>query len=196
MHALQDKQYSLKSKILDCAKDNVQRFDWSNELPEVASAQAGLDKSLGRILFPAGMIDLIGFFLECIDSEMIKVYNSKETANLRTHEKIKKCLSIRVSIMIQNKDLFQKTIPKLLEPALSLHGLKYLWRTVDVIWREAGIDNSTDFNFYTKRSLLAGVYTLILIRWLYGNQNVEQLIDQALRVPSMIKKARDKLFFC
>ena len=36
-------------------------------------------------------------------------------------------------------------------------GAKLVYRTVDAMWRAAG-DTSTDFNFYTKRGILAGVY--------------------------------------
>jgi ubiquinone biosynthesis protein COQ9 len=32
------------------------------------------------------------------------------------------------------------------------------------MWRAAG-DTSTDFNFYTKRGILAGVYSSTLMRW-------------------------------
>ncbi len=41
---------------------------------------------------------------------------------------------------------------------MRLLGLKLLYRTVDAIWYAAG-DTSTDFNFYTKRATLAGVYS-------------------------------------
>ena len=39
-----------------------------------------------------------------------------------------------------------------------------LYATVDAIWRAAG-DTSTDFNFYSKRAILAGVYSATLLRW-------------------------------
>jgi ubiquinone biosynthesis protein COQ9 len=32
------------------------------------------------------------------------------------------------------------------------------------MWRAAG-DTTTDFNFYTKRGILAGVYGSVLVRW-------------------------------
>jgi ubiquinone biosynthesis protein COQ9 len=32
------------------------------------------------------------------------------------------------------------------------------------MWRAAG-DTATDFNFYTKRGILAGVYSATLMRW-------------------------------
>jgi ubiquinone biosynthesis protein COQ9 len=43
-------------------------------------------------------------------------------------------------------------------------GAKLLYRTVDTMWRTAG-DTSTDFNFYTKRAILAGVYSSTMMRW-------------------------------
>src|SRR6185503_8515340 len=41
---------------------------------------------------------------------------------------------------------------------------RMMYRTVDVMWRAAG-DTATDFNFYTKRGILAGVYGSVLVRW-------------------------------
>ena len=35
-------------------------------------------------------------------------------------------------------------------------------------WRAIG-DNSTDFNFYTKRALLSGVYTSTMLYWFSDN---------------------------
>ena len=42
---------------------------------------------------------------------------------------------------------------------------RLLYKTVDAIWYAIG-DRSTDFNFYTKRGLLAGVYSATLFYWL------------------------------
>ena len=40
-----------------------------------------------------------------------------------------------------------------------------MYRSVDLMWRAAG-DTATDFNFYTKRGLLAGVYGSTILFWL------------------------------
>ena len=40
-----------------------------------------------------------------------------------------------------------------------------LWQTCDQIWYLAG-DRSTDYNYYTKRSLLGYVYTSSVLYWL------------------------------
>jgi ubiquinone biosynthesis protein COQ9 len=44
-------------------------------------------------------------------------------------------------------------------------GLKLLYETVDCMWHAAG-DTATDWNFYTKRGLLAGVYSATVLYWL------------------------------
>ena len=44
-------------------------------------------------------------------------------------------------------------------------GLRIGWRTADLMWVQAG-DSSTDFNHYTKRLTLGGVYASTLLVWL------------------------------
>jgi ubiquinone biosynthesis protein COQ9 len=43
--------------------------------------------------------------------------------------------------------------------------LRISWRSADLMWRIAG-DTSTDFNHYTKRITLGGVYGSTLLVWL------------------------------
>ncbi|MDZ5762106.1 COQ9 superfamily protein [Candidatus Cyrtobacter comes] len=194
---VQNNQSFLKSKILDHAKVKVLESGWLDDIPETCSVQAGLDKSIGRILFPAGTVDIIGFFLYSLDYQMLESYKLYDSSNLRTHEKIKLCLSIIFKLMLENKILFRATFKKLLSTSCYLTGIRYLWRTVDLIWSEAGVDTSTDFNFYTKRSLLAGIYTSIALKLLYSRneQDVDALIDRGIELSSVIKNFKAKFFF-
>jgi ubiquinone biosynthesis protein COQ9 len=43
--------------------------------------------------------------------------------------------------------------------------LKAGWRTADLMWRVAG-DTATDYNHYTKRLILSGLYGSTLLAWL------------------------------
>ena len=62
-------------------------------------------------------------------------------------------------------------------------GLKLLYRTVDAIWYAAG-DTSADFNFYTKRATLAGVFSSTLFYWLNdrseGNTATWEFLDRRI----------------
>ena len=58
-------------------------------------------------------------------------------------------------------------------------GAKLLYRTVDTIWRAIG-DTSTDFNFYTKRAILAAVYSATLMRWFTDDSEGEAATQEFL----------------
>jgi ubiquinone biosynthesis protein COQ9 len=49
-------------------------------------------------------------------------------------------------------------------------------RTVDAIWHAAG-DTSADFNWYTKRAILAGVYTSTLFYWMNESTTQTAALD-------------------
>jgi ubiquinone biosynthesis protein COQ9 len=54
-----------------------------------------------------------------------------------------------------------------------------MYHTVDSMWRAAG-DTSTDFNFYTKRGILAGVYGSTAVRWFNDTSENEKTTDEFL----------------
>ena len=71
-----------------------------------------------------------------------------------------------------------------------------LYRTVDAIWRAAG-DTATDWNFYSKRALLAGVYRPTLIYWLDDNsENLQEtcaFLDRRIENVMQVPKLRGQL---
>ncbi len=56
---------------------------------------------------------------------------------------------------------------------------KLMYRSVDAMWRAVG-DSSTDFNFYTKRGILAGVYGATLLRWFNDSSEDETVTTEFL----------------
>jgi len=129
-------------------------------LLENACKNAGLDKNYWKIDFPNGGIDVVDYFLDQADQQML---TSMDRSNLRTHEKIRAAIKARLEANTQ----YKKQIESMLG-TLALHPVratKMTYRTVDNIWRLAG-DTATDWNFYSKRLLLAGVYTSTLLFWL------------------------------
>jgi ubiquinone biosynthesis protein COQ9 len=72
------------------------------------------------------------------------------------------------------------------------------WRTVDAIWWAAG-DTATDWNFYSKRALLAGVYGATLLRFLEDRSDgcietwafLDRRIADTMRVPKAMAKLKE-----
>ena len=59
----------------------------------------------------------------------------------------------------------RRAIAARLLPANAIAGCTSIWRTVDLMWSVAG-DKADDYNYYTKRSLLAAVWTSTFLFWL------------------------------
>ena len=63
------------------------------------------------------------------------------------------------------------------------------------MWYLAG-DNSTDFNFYTKRLILSGIYTNALFVFFSKDMNyVEENIDKNLKKILKIPKIKQRISF-
>ena len=63
------------------------------------------------------------------------------------------------------------------------------------MWYLAG-DNSTDFNFYTKRLILSGVYTnALFVFFLKEIKHVEENIDKNLKRISKIPRIKERISF-
>ena len=70
-----------------------------------------------------------------------------------------------------------------------------LYRTVDNIWYIAG-DNSTDFNFYTKRAILSAIYTSTIFYWIFRDKDLDQtekFLKNQLNKLSKIPKIKEKI---
>ena len=75
---------------------------------------------------------------------------------------------------------------------------KLLYRTVDAIWYAIG-DRSTDFNFYTKRGLLAAVYSATVLYWLNDKSPdcaatwsfLDRRIEEVMLVPKSHRQSRE-----
>src|SRR3546814_12063346 len=65
----------------------------------------------------------------------------------------------------RHKEAVRRALAFLALPGNAGLAVRSLYRTVDAIWWACG-DRSTDFNFYTKRGLLAAVYSSTLLYWL------------------------------
>jgi len=69
------------------------------------------------------------------------------------------------------------------------------WRSADTMWRLAG-DTTTDFNHYSKRAILASLYTATLLVWLDdvsdGQADTIAFLDRRLGEVARFEQAKSK----
>ena len=79
-------------------------------------------------------------------------------------------------------------------PNKSVSLSKQLYKSVDQIWYLAG-DTSVDFNFYTKRLILAGIYSRVILFFFNNNsqKELENLLDLNLKRVAKIPELKSKI---
>mgnify|MGYP001556687293 FL=1 len=121
-------------------------------------------------------------------------------AALKIRERLAAAVKARLAVLKPNKEAARRAAAALSLPMNAALGAKLMYGTVDAMWRAAG-DTATDFNFYTKRGILAGVYASTAMRWFTDTSEDEKPTDDflAARIENVMQfekfkaKAKDAL---
>jgi len=92
---------------------------------------------------------------------------------MKIRERIAAAVLARLAILKPHKEAARRAAAMLSLPMNAALGARLMYRTVDAMWRDVG-DTSTDFNFYTKRGILAGVYGATAVRWFTDDSGDEK----------------------
>jgi len=159
-------------------------FDgWSRAAMAAAAGRAGIDAAELHALFPGGVRDAVAGFSHWADASMLEALAAKHLAAMKVRERIASAVRTRLRLLEPHREAVRRALALLALPQNAPLGLKLLYDTVDVIWYAAG-DTATDFNFYTKRGLLAGVYAATTLYWLDdrspGGEETHAFLDRRL----------------
>jgi ubiquinone biosynthesis protein COQ9 len=170
---------ALKAAVVEAALPHVPQDGFTDKVLADAAAESGLDKiSLAR-LFPEGPLSLVEAFSDGIDAETEKRLGKLKLAQMKIRDRIRTAVTTRLALLRPHKEATRRAAAFLTLPPHAAMGAKLLYRTVDTIWRGIG-DTSTDFNFYTKRAILAAVYSATLLRWFTDDSDGEAATDKFL----------------
>lgn len=153
-----------RAKILDAALPNIAFDGWTPRLMRDAAEVAGVSHGEMRLAFPGGILDLVEYFLADGDRRMEEALAKEDLAAMKIRERITLAVRTRIVVDMTWREAMRRAVTLLALPTAGPRGARTLYRTVDAIWRAAG-DTSTDFNFYTKRATLAGVFSAVTLYW-------------------------------
>jgi ubiquinone biosynthesis protein COQ9 len=141
-------------------------FDGWTEAAVVAAARAqGVEPAQAKLAVPKDQAGKIDLYIRGVDRALADHFTPERLEGLKIREKIRAIVWKRLEIMEPAREAVRRALSILAMPQNVPTGLKIGWRTADVMWRIAG-DTSTDYNHYTKRMMLGGVYALTLLVWL------------------------------
>ena len=160
---------SLHDRLLDAALPIIAFEGWTDHALEEAAHQAGLAAADVRRAFPVGAADALAYFTSRADGQMRKTLMQEyNLASMKIRERIATAVMVRLRQQLPHREAIRRGRAFYALPWHASAGLRTLWRTVDEIWHLAG-DTATDWNYYSKRMILAQLYLTTLAVWLDDN---------------------------
>ena len=184
---------ALKGAVLEAALKHVPFDGFSEKTLALAAADIEVDQATVARVFPAGSRSLVEYFSETADAEMEALLGKLDLKGMKVRNRIATAVRTRLSVLRPCKEAARRAAAFLsLPPNLVLAGT-LVYRTVDAMWRATG-DTSTDFNFYTKRAILAGVWSATLMRWFNDHSDDESDTEKflAARIENVMQFERVK----
>ncbi len=149
---------------------------------------AGPDADL---LFPGGSPELVEAYIDLCDREM-----ERSAAPLlvgqKLSQRVRTLIATRLELAAPYKMAVRRAVAVMAAGGRAGLAARCTARTVDAIWRGAG-DSSADFSWYTKRAILAGVYSSTLLFWLNEASDMEAtlaFLDRRLAGVARLGKLR------
>lgn len=154
-----------KEKLLEALIANAPFQGWSDAALKQAAKEVFGDEKQALILFPEGISGAVSAFAEQMDKKMEAHCRVPSFSTLKIRQKVAEALMFRFREHQKNAEAIRRLLHYYTLPQHAAEGTRNLWKTADRIWYLAG-DTSTDYNYYTKRAMLAGVYSSTLLAWL------------------------------
>lgn len=153
-----------KEKLLDAALIHVAFDGWSEATFKAAIADSELDKTVARAVCPRGAVDLAIAYHHRGDALMADAFKAEDHSDKRYRYKVTRAVRLRLEV-IEDKEAVRRGATLFALPHHAPDGAKLVWGTADAIWNALG-DTSDDFNWYSKRATLGGVYSATVLFWL------------------------------
>jgi len=142
---------------------NVPFDGWTKRALRAGVRDAGLPADEADLLFPLGPVDMIETFCDVADRRMEEAAAS--LPQTKVSARVRAVIVLRLEQNRPYKEAIRRGLAVLALPQNARAAAACTARTVDAIWHAAG-DRSADFSWYTKRAILAAVYSTTVLYWL------------------------------
>ncbi len=147
----------IRAKLAPGIAANAAFDGWSDAARDMAAQAEGIDTDIAALAFKDGPVDMIDAWFAHIDGVMLAAVPPERLALMKIREKITALVEARLDATSIDRESLRRALAILALPQNLAKATRLGWRTVDTIWRAAG-DVATDYNYYTKRTILLGLY--------------------------------------
>lgn len=186
-----------RDRLLCAALPHITFDGWTDKAFLAGIADCGMNKADFRRFFPGGARDAIDHFSDWADRQMVAGLADHAIDELSIRRRVALAVKLRFEALRPYREAVRRSLSRLVLPPNAALGARCLYRTVDAIWRAIG-DRSVDFNFYTKRALLAAVLSSTTLYWLddttEGCEGSWEFLDRRLadvmKIPALGNRLR------
>lgn len=165
-----------ESAVLGQAIRLAPRIGWSDALAREAGAAAGLSPGDIELLLPNGARDLAALLSRRHDRAAMDALAEADPASLKIRERIARSVAARLEAAAGDLEASKRCAGFLALPTNADLGLSLAWETADLLWRWSG-DTATDWNHYSKRTILSGILIPALTMRLFdGREKAEAFV--------------------
>lgn len=190
----------IRLEILEAALRHVPFDGWTEQALLEGAREVGADQAQLACAFPRGVRDLFRAYVTEADRKMVAALEASDLEGMRIRDKIALAVRTRLTQNVEHREAARRAVAYLMRPAQAREGAAATWRTVDAIWYAIG-DRSADFNFYSKRALLAAVYVSTFFTWLNDDSEdftetwafLDRRINDVMKVPKIRGQAEAAL---
>lgn len=172
-------------------------FDgWGAAAVDAAADEVGVDRAVARLAFTGGAVDLIDAWFDSLDRRVVAAFPAERLEPMRVSGRIGAFIEHRLDLMAPDREGLRRALGVLARPQNLRATARLGWRTADRLWRLAG-DTATDWNHYSKRAILMGVYASTVAVFLNddgaGQADTRAFLGRRLADVGRFEKAKAQL---
>jgi ubiquinone biosynthesis protein COQ9 len=187
----------VQAKLLAAIKPHVPFDGWSQRAFRMAVSESGVDRAAADAVCPRGAVDLAVAFHKEGDAEMVRRIHAADMGEMRFRDRVAAAVRFRLEL-VEDKELVRRGTTLFSLPVYAAEGARLIWGTADRIWDTLG-DTARDYNWYTKRATLAGVYSSTVLYWLGDDSAdhartwafLDRRVEDVMRIEKAKAQARD-----
>lgn len=169
-------------------------FDgWSDAALVSACDLESVDIDVARLAFPGGAMDMIAAWIASVDMAMFAALPPDRLAAMKIRERIRSLVMSRLDAIGGREEALRRALAIMAMPKNVGRASKLGWASADAMWRLAG-DTATDYNHYTKRAILAGIYAATLAVFVEdesaGKADTRAFLDRRIEGIMRFEKAK------
>nr|WP_313438503.1 COQ9 family protein [Novosphingobium sp.] len=187
---------ALRRQLAPAIADAAVFDGWTTDAVRQAAEMAGIDKDLAEFAFRDGQMAMISAWVSHVDQEMERTTPASSLKGVSIRERIRRLVMARLDAVAGREEALNRALTIMAMPQNLRASLRLGWRSADAMWRLAG-DTATDYNHYTKRTILGSIYAATL-RVLVSDKSEDKAETRAFldrRIEGIIRFEKTKAQF-